>query len=485
MDIFNPEVPQQAIDGLQWKIDRDPFYSPLFQQYGIEFIKAAGFIYDTSKDSLDLNEAAELDCTPIYEVDVNFNKNKLYNPCIILSTGSFCPLHTGHIEMMYKAKEACESNGYTVIAGYMAPDHDEYVSVKNGSSSIPVHERIAIMNDMLEEHRWISVDPWAGVFGRVALNFTDIYERLSIYIKNKFDRDIPIFFVCGSDNNRLALTFIQRGNCVIVSRPGFDGRQLGTYTFLLRRAMEEKRILYIEHNNVLSSTVLRKMGVKRRKKKELYYIRTTGDDPRENDAQWLFLSRFPKVRELKLAEQKKNFDMIQAPIISIDSLLPAKYNLPISRGFDKFGIKFLRFCMRPDGVPLSMPDDHNSYFLFDDDIHSGGTMSHASGMMLKMGMPLAGVISLTRSQSHEEIVDARDFYYGTENCGLVVYDGSGQFIRVPYAYPFADPYVRASVSDPMTFSIEVWELNMRYFDGRDEVKYGECKKYYDLLNRLK
>ena len=33
---------------------------------------------------------------------------------------------------------------------------------------------------------------------------------------------------------------------------------------------------------------------------------------------------------------------------------------------------------------------------------------------------------------------------------------------MPYIFPFVDPYVRASITNPLEFSIDVWKQNYEY-----------------------
>jgi len=475
---------------LKWKIERDPFYRDLYVSYGYDFIEYAGFMYDSNDRDVDLGlTVLDFPCTPlgcledISDVDVN--------PCVLLTTGSFCPIHDGHVEMVLKAKEACEKGGYKVMGAYFAPDHDEYVGSKNKERSIPIHRRIDIINDRIKDYHWMHVDPWAGLFGEVALNFTDIYERLRLYIQSHIGRDISVFFVCGSDNLRLAFTFRDRGNCVVVTRPGAEGIRASIN--LLAGAVAEKRMFFVDNDNDSSSTRIRNNGYKQKEKVDKLFVRhddVNTEDDRELAVIGLLKDRFEHVVVNNLSEQMDAFNRLKAPVISVDSLIKGDYNLPISRMYDMFGLRMLRFCTRPgcDGeLDFSWRDDHESYFIFDDDIHTGRTMEYAKMFLGWNRIRSCGVITLTKSERDEEVLDARDFLYGGTNNGLVIQDPvTKDGRRYPYVYPFVDPYVRASIEDPMDFSIAVWKLNMGHFLSRmDYDKYYDCKFYHDLLKNLK
>ena len=200
-----------------WKIERDFFYKSLYDMTNEETILEAGFFYDTDTVNRNLKESIKILCTPLSFLNINTNISKSPNgPCILLTCGAFCPLHPGHIQMMEVAKKHLEGIGYDVIGGYISPGHDEYISSKNKDKAIPIHYRIRIISQMIKHKDWLSVDPWEGLFCKVAVNFTDVYLRLQMYIKEHLKQDIPIFFVSGGDNAKFAMTFLKKGNCIIV-----------------------------------------------------------------------------------------------------------------------------------------------------------------------------------------------------------------------------------------------------------------------------
>lgn len=102
-----------------------------------------------------------------------------------------------------------------------------------------------------------------------------------------------------------------------------------------------------------------------------------------------------------------------------------------------------------------------------------------------------------------EILDCRDFFIGDENNGLVVKLPDGKNVRAPYVYPYVCPFLRASIGDPMGFSIDVWKMNMDIFEADkrtlndypflqdlylkagfklESSMYDVCKWHHDLLS---
>jgi hypothetical protein len=59
-----------------------------------------------------------------------------------------------------------------------------------------------------------------------------------------------------------------------------------------------------------------------------------------------------------------------------------------------------------------------------------------------------------KNQQVREVLDCRDFLIGDINNGLVI-TIKDKIVRVPYVYPYACPFIRASIDGPLLFSIEV------------------------------
>ena len=106
-----------------WKIKKDPFYGELYESYGLDFVRSAGFFYDSMDElsrSIFEQNLLKVLCTPF-----NFLKKPETNQhCVLVITGSMCPIHTGHLEALKYASLKMESLGYEVLGSYICPDHD-------------------------------------------------------------------------------------------------------------------------------------------------------------------------------------------------------------------------------------------------------------------------------------------------------------------------------------------------------------------------
>jgi len=478
---------------MDWKISRDYFYAELCQKFGEEYIYQAGYFEDSCDYDFNIEESLDITCTPLDHIRKNINKT---NPAIILSTGSFNPIHDGHVQMMLKAKECIEDKGYTCIGGFIAPDHDNYIMSKLGDEGLPIHKRIKLINKAIEQYNWLRVDPWSGVFHVTSINFTDVIYRLKLYIKKYLGIEIPIFFVCGGDNAQFAKTFVLKGNCVLITRPEYDQKH---YNILREIILKNKEATNWENiftgilDNDNSSTKVRKNFQYPKDEKDLI-LRTLGDVkiPSLYDNFINVISkRFNSVKEVRLLNQVIEFEQLaeNKKIISLDPFIKGNYNIEISRLYDTFGLNKLGYVNRPkcnsfrfEKTKIAKTEE---YHLFDDDICTGATMEYVENLLTKDNIKIKGRLTLVNG-INSEVLDLRDFIYkGCKNSGLVIKTPTGKITRVPYIYPFVCPYVRASIQDPMKFSLEIWEANIVYYkkiNNFDMVK--ECEFYYNLLRKF-
>jgi cytidyltransferase-like protein len=470
---------------MNWKIKRDPFYGELFQTIGLSGIEEAGYFADSSSEDEDLSKSVRILCTPLAFMLPALSNAK--RPAIILTTGSFDPLHHGHLQMMENAKSYLDNIGYNVVGGFISPGHDEYISAKNKEKAAPIHYRIRNISEMTKDIDWISVDPWEGLFCKVAVNFTDVYTRLSMYVKEHLKMDIPIFFVSGGDNARFALTFTEgRGNCIIVNRPPYEDR-FEKYRKMLSN-YENLNIHFVDGNAWASSTERRKTAFVPDDKKKLT-VRIENDKYEEVVRH--LKKHYLGVDKRYLSDQQAQFDVkfFNSSLnefqktISMDPLLETEINVQISRNYDIFGSKILGFTNRPGSPSLliqALDIKRGSYILFDDDIHTGGTMRYVKDLVEATGSKISEITTLNLSSpENTEILDCRDFFLDDKLNGLVLKLPNGENARAPYVYPYVCPFVRASIGDPMQFSIAVWRLNMELFaDNFDTLENSPFKDLF-------
>lgn len=439
----------------QWKIERDFFYADLYQQKGFDFVESAGFFYDTDMVNRDINQSLDILCTPL-----GFDIDPTKKSCLLLSTGSFCPMHFGHRDMLIKAKNHLEQKGWRVLKAYISPGHDEYIQKKCGHQWINIDQRIQLIQRMIADDDWLAIDPWEGIFNCVAVNFTDVIQRLQSYIKKHSHQSIPVFYVCGSDNARFAQTFINKGHCVVVNRPGYQA-EFEKYQYL-----ESDRITFIEGDADIASSVLRKEKYQDNKKVSLNLI--CQSYPLESNLINLMSDYYQAVIPETFNQSVQSNDSM--PGISLDSSIDAEYRLSISRLFDLGGISFKGFSPRPGTVSIDQQINlipAGLYRLQDTDIFSGKTIEFIIELLAANNIRIDQVQTLLQSTGNE-VLDARDFFLNAPDAGLVVQLPNGEISRAPYVFPYVNPAVRCSLQNALDFSIRIWQMNRDYFFSKTD-----------------
>lgn len=223
----------------------------------IELLEKAGFFFDntTSKEKKDYFSSKNIKKinTPFVSV-----KNKREELFVILMTGSFAPFHEGHLNALTLAEKCLLEKGYPLIASYISPSHDVYVSTKDSGSTIPYNaeKRIEIINDFLAETNSEIprfVDFWESLGVNKALNFTTVRKRLQLYLEEKYNRPVKVACVFGADNSCFSEVFYDEPECSIcVGRNNKEKPKTG---------------FFIEANHPASSAQIRKTKSLEKEKK--------------------------------------------------------------------------------------------------------------------------------------------------------------------------------------------------------------------------
>lgn len=472
---------------LPWKVARDPFYSTLWQTLGgLDGLLEAGFFEDSDDQDSPLDDTDWL-CTPITLARQRQRSAK--GPlAVLVSTGAFGPPHLGHLDMMEVARERVERAGFDVIAGYLSPGHDEYMRLKCGDEALPASLRLAMCAALIKGSDWLMVDPWEALHRRTSVNFTDVLVRLASYLERhlKPARELHIFYVCGSDNARFALTFAHQGHAVIVHRLGADKPSHRYQEHPLIK--DNARILWATGRVEASSTRARRgevallgqaiTGLLAQTSTSRLGLRCEGPEhyeallpPTRYEHAKTSLSRI--IQDLtstssELIEVSAQRALERAmphprPRISLDPLIPLEHQLAISRRFDLGGYTQRGHIQRP-GHPsfaaqlATIPP--GEYDLFDDDVATGSTMQAASAL-LDTHITLVERRSLEHATASMELADCRDFIIGAPEGGLVVELPSGQLGRAPYMLPYVDPSARCNLPahTALSLSLRLWQLN--------------------------
>ncbi len=468
---------------MSWKLDRDPFYADLARRFGREFVDEAGFFEDTDAEDARLDDVRLL-CTPLGKVASNL-KRASRPPVVIISTGAFCPVHPGHLELMEVARNRVEEAGFDVVGGYLSPGHDEYLRLKLGNEATSSQERMEQCTKAVLASDWLMVDPWEALYRRVAVNFTDVLTRLEAYLREHFDEEIVVFYAFGGDNARFSLTFAEKGHAVVVGRPGYEEAFSKYRSHSLNEA--NSRVLWARNAIEGSSTEVRKRTEKRDPipRPRLLFLRcedspvAPGSKKDWREFQKQLVDLLGCWFEVTRRSQHRAGRAFSRPTISLDPLTPSSHSLKISRLFEFGGYAQQSHIARPGSPSLQeqiawIPA--GEYDVVDDDVCTGGTITKVKALLRPQ-------VSIRDTQTHlnttggagrVEIADSRDFLLGATDAGLVMKFRAEEAVRGPYVYPYVDPCVRCSIppEEALEFSIKVWRLNEKFHE-RSRMRVAE------------
>lgn len=139
-------------------------------------------------------------------------------PVVLLSTGSYNPVHRLHIQILVAAKQELEKHSNCkVLHGLLSPSHDCYVKGKVGNGYLSASDRIKCLELALQEEgedlNWIKVDKWECSqtefvnFDAVAVHLRASYiQRMNRVLDAGTNKSLRswlskfmVVFVCGAD----------------------------------------------------------------------------------------------------------------------------------------------------------------------------------------------------------------------------------------------------------------------------------------------
>jgi len=127
---------------------------------------------------------------------------------ILFTTGSFAPLHLGHIEMLQRARQVLYEAGIKVDKVIVSASHDQYVLYKNESTRHwPIERRIERIRELIKDEAGFSLDRWESQICEAPVNFTDVLCYLETYFLRCGFARVNLYYVFGSDNIEFARCF--------------------------------------------------------------------------------------------------------------------------------------------------------------------------------------------------------------------------------------------------------------------------------------
>lgn len=455
-------------------IEQDILYKKMLEYYcnNINYkniVEKSGLIKEprSEMDTLLINN------TTLLTMPINERKTNK-KPAIIITTGSFSPLHEGHVEGMICAKEYVEELGYEVIQGVVSLSHDGYVAFKNaGVAKNHISNRTMLAYKKIEQMNqqdWLKVDRFEGEILSCAVNFSTVIARVTKMVEYYLKEDLTVFYVFGSDNIGFAYSFITQNkyHAICVDRGGYQNNDLP-------ELFNEENIHYIKNKHAkytnYSSTIVRKntngiYDIKKIKKgkKPVYLIRGNSVPAEFNHSLKAIFEKFlPKKIEVRLYETHNSY---YKNCISLDKFVKGDINIDTSRRFEVSSYQKKAIDMVINNMDNIVPGE---YKLLDDDSVSGYTIEKITSLLKSKNVSITQVETIVdkyidhNTEYLYDVVDARDFYLNGYKSGLMASLPNKNIQRVPYIFPYVNLSTRANIKPEkqIKFSKDILLLNKK------------------------
>lgn len=411
-------------------------YKELINKYGIEIAEKAGYI----------------EPQPCKDIEEVINTSPVVNDYILLTTGCFSPLHSGHVHMMNEAKKWLESQGETVSYGSFILAHQNYIREKHNRYTL--EERQYLAQSLIGDYNWLHVDVRANLYYNNDTNFTQLMTEL-------YSKSPKQAYVFGSDRYEfgyIALTDNRLYICVIRDKNDIDKVQT------LYNELNLKNLVYVipdEINTVSSTDIYKSTTLPEPRVRKCLAIRDDGlfaypnldkesykQFKQELEQAFLQCSSFESVEWIDVNTQLSDVPDFKNKVISLDKYYQGDIQLNISRYFDLGGwqqhANDLVFSTQYDEeinltpMAINLPSDR--WVLVDDDSISGYTFNK-----IKDSVNTIMSTYTLMTPGYDDVVDARDFIIGAKYSGLLCKQSNNKLRRYPYLWPDVNLYHRASI----------------------------------------
>lgn len=377
---------------------------------------------------------------PIDKIQTRLSKaHNSADLAVLVTTGAFCPIHAGHIQMMETAKRELETRETFVLGGYFAPDHDQYVSSKLRHGAVSAAHRLDLCERAVASSDWLMVDRWAAMYSPRAVGFTMILHRISRMLAYQVrpQRRIRVVYVFGGDNAMFAYSFLHRGSCICVVRPGsvetvkdvcsafaLDDHPSIIFSWDITPPLHSTGIrqgdlsglpdlVGAQWKRILDADLGRLHSIDDRVN---FYMRDEGVWPVEEwakDQGWnldrakktytLFCMGLHKAFAQAFAQKPRMLPLVEiiflplqnqplchqkvsgdVPLLSLNPCIPSTANLQISRCFKRLSMEDCGYVATPGAPPLGIQVESielGSWILFDTETEDKSKMKFAASML--------------------------------------------------------------------------------------------------------
>jgi len=170
---------------------------------------------------------------------------------LVVATGGFDPLHSGHVEYLREAKKL----GDLLIVGL---NSDDWLARKKGQSFMPLEERRAVVGALKDVDATMTFDDSDGTaiklleelkrsYSYATIIFVNGGDRTNDNIPEKIVKDVDFVFDVGGGKSNSSSWILNRWRNPIVERPW------GSYRVLYESPYTKVKELIINPNSSLSS----------------------------------------------------------------------------------------------------------------------------------------------------------------------------------------------------------------------------------------
>ncbi len=134
----------------------------------------------------------------------------------LVYSGSYNPIHDGHLEVIIKVKEFMTNKGYIIKKAFVAPSSDSYIKYKLGKHGIKLEHRVNMCKLATHSYDWISVCD----YGLSSGGDTGLLLRK----RNQIPNEATIFEVGGADFGLNSTPWKRDKNFICVGRKPFTDK---------------------------------------------------------------------------------------------------------------------------------------------------------------------------------------------------------------------------------------------------------------------